>query len=291
MKYSCKIKKKEDNERDKIYALLLKSHEQITESNKRIALLEGEVAKMKNEKGTKNINNVANINNGTVNNINNNNNNNIILVGYGNEDLSKLCNAEILRAIQDGYNSLVSLSKTVHFNPKYPEYQNVYISNMKDSYAMMFNGNKWTLTTKADMIEKIYDDKKNYIEENLEQFVGSLKPSIKRALDNLLVSADDDDNEKVKTIKNNIKLLLYNEKQIGINSKEVYEANIKAAISNEILNITKINDSNSIICKLKSIKNTKDNNFDDEPDQIPEIKKVVKIVKKPTAKKVFVKNK
>jgi hypothetical protein len=38
---------------------------------------------------------------------------------------------------------------------------------MKDKYAMMHDGTNWTLTTKEDLINKIYDDKKNYIEENL----------------------------------------------------------------------------------------------------------------------------
>jgi hypothetical protein len=38
---------------------------------------------------------------------------------------------------------------------------------MKDKYAMMYDGKQWTLTTKEDLITKIYEDKKSYIEENL----------------------------------------------------------------------------------------------------------------------------
>ena len=50
------------------------------------------------------------------------------------------------------------------FNPDYPEYHNVYISSMKDKYAMMYDGHNWNLVMKKDLIDKIYDDNKNYIE-------------------------------------------------------------------------------------------------------------------------------
>ena len=156
----------------------------------------------------------TNINNGTVNNgiVNNGTVNNIILVGYGKEDLSKLNNADILKALQGGFYSTLKLTEAVHFNPKHPEYHNIYISNMKDKYAMMFDGNIWMLTTKEDLINQIYEDKKNYIEENLEEFIESLSESRKKALDRWLDT--DDDDAKIKEIKNNIKLLLYNSRKL-----------------------------------------------------------------------------
>jgi hypothetical protein len=284
MKYSCKIKKKEDNDRDKIYAMLLESNKRfavLEESNKR---LEEEVAKMKNTKGTRNTNNTANINNGTIN----INNNNIILVGYGNEDLSRINRTDILRAVQDGYGSVVSLSKTVHFNPKYPEYQNIYISNMKDIYAMMFDGDKWTLTTKADLVEKIYQDKKDYIEENLEEFVASLLPSRKRALERWLDTDEEDD--KIRKIKNDIKILLYNEKQLGIDSRELYESKIKAIKLVTGSDSVKPNRSQKV--KPSSIKNKmNDSNDDSSENDSAKNKKIIKLskplvttIKKPVVK-------
>jgi hypothetical protein len=81
------------------------------------------------------------------------------------------------------------------------------------------------ITTKKDLINKIYDDKKSYIEENLEAYIDSLHPSSevnlwsrKRALSRWL----DTDNEdvKVKEIKENIKLLLYNSKNMAIDNKD-----------------------------------------------------------------------
>ena len=65
------------------------------------------------------------INNGTIN-------NNIVLIGYGKEDLAKIDKKDILKSLKKGFYSTIQLTESVHFNPKYPEYHNVYISNIKD---------------------------------------------------------------------------------------------------------------------------------------------------------------
>ena len=203
---SCKIKQKNDDDKNIIYERLI----QLEEDNKK---LKKEMSYMKKHiKTTTNINNGSIINNiGTVNNLINPN---IILVAYGKEDFSKLDQREILKVLQNGYNSTIKLTEIMHFNPKYPEYHNIYISNMKDKYAMMYDGTYWTLTMKEDLINKIYDDKKNYIEENLDDFVKSLSVSRKNALERWLDI--EEDNQKIKEIKDNIKLLLYNSRKMPI---------------------------------------------------------------------------
>lgn len=35
------------------------------------------------------------------------------------------------------FNSTLKLTDTIHFNPKHPEYHNIYIPSMKDKYAMV----------------------------------------------------------------------------------------------------------------------------------------------------------
>jgi hypothetical protein len=173
MRDNCKIKKQNDNEKEDILDRLMK----LEEDNKRLIILEENEKKLVNDnkklkeenkkmktqikRVIKTTNIRPNINNGTVINAT------INLVGYGSEDLSKLDKTDILKALQTGYNSTVKLTEAVHFNPDFPEYHNIYISNMKDKYAMMHDGNQWTLTTKEDLINQIYEDKKNYIEENL----------------------------------------------------------------------------------------------------------------------------
>jgi hypothetical protein len=196
----------------KIYKRLL----ELEEKSKKIYVLEEENKKLKKavmslkktDIITKNVTN--NINNGIVAQIN--------LIGYGKEDLSKIDKKDILRAIQHGFDSTIKLTETLHFNPQYPEYHNIYITNMKDKYAMMYDGKEWNLIMKDDLINKIYDDKKNYIEENIDDFVDSLSVSRKRALERWIASDDNDD--RIVKVKTEIKLLLYNKRNLVIDSQE-----------------------------------------------------------------------
>jgi uncharacterized Zn-finger protein len=200
MKHSCKIKKKEDAKRDIILERLIK----LEEENKE---LKEEMKKMKQ------VNNITNnkINNGTIN---NGTINNIVLIGHGKEDLSKIDNKDILKCLKKGFYSTIHLTETVHFNPKYPEYHNVYISNIKDKYAMMYDGKEWSLTRKTELIDRLYEDKKNYIEDNMEYFLETLTRSQIRALERWLNT--DDEHDKIKEVKDKIKLLLYNKREVVI---------------------------------------------------------------------------
>jgi hypothetical protein len=158
----------------------------------------------------------------------------IITVGYGKEDLSKIDKKDILKAMQHRYNSAIKLTETLHFNPKHPEYHNIYITNMKDKYAMLFDGKDWNLTMKDELINKIYDDKKNYIEENIDEFIDSLSVSRKKALDRWLDT--DDNDERISKVKDEIKLLLYNKRNVALeklddNMKKINKKNIKRILN------------------------------------------------------------
>lgn len=213
--HTCKVKKNEDLNRNQIYERLIaleKKNEEFEKKNKEFEKenikLKRKVITLEKKLPTTKITN--NINNGIVAHIN--------LIGYGKEDLSKIDKKDILKAIQSGYDSTVKLTETMHFNPKHPEYHNVYITNVKDKYAMMFDGKDWNLTMKDELINKIYDDKKNYIEENLDEFIDSLSVSRKKALDRWLETNDADD--RISKIKNEIKLLLYNKRNIILDNQE-----------------------------------------------------------------------
>ncbi|VBB18937.1 hypothetical protein YASMINEVIRUS_1469 [Yasminevirus sp. GU-2018] len=224
MRSACRVKKEEDAKKDEIYERLLKVEEdnkRINEENKKLKQKVNTMEKkMKVTKRITNNTNNGTINNGTINNTLNQ----IVVVGYGHEDLSKLGKSELLKILQNGYHSTIKLTEAVHFNPKYPEYHNVYISNMKDKYAMMYDGAKWTLTMKESLINQIYEDKKNYIEENLEDFVKSLSVSRRKALERWLET--DDEDKKIKEIKESIKLLLYNNKNVPLATHKLTEPKI-----------------------------------------------------------------
>lgn len=204
IKNSCK--NKPDGDKEKIYEQLLvmkNEIEQLKKENKKLRKIQNNGIVAHNST----INSMTN--HGTVNNINN-----ILLIGYGKEDISKIDKNDLLKGIRSGFNSTLKLTDSIHFNPKFPEYHNVYISSMKNKYAMMYDGDDWTLVTKDELIDKLYDDKKNYIEENLDDFIESLSESQKKALERWMEL--DDDHIKVKQIKEKLKLLLYNKRDVPL---------------------------------------------------------------------------
>ena len=178
-----------------------------------IPKLQAEIMELKNK--NKQLESKSMVNNGTINNIgqiNDNSVTNYVLVGYGKEDMDRVDKNDLLKGMRSGFNSTLNLIDAVHFNPKYPEFHNVYISSMKNKYAMMYDGNDWTLVMKNDLIDKLYDDKRNYIEENLEDFIDSLTKSQINALDRWMNSGDD--HPYIRKVKNDIKLMLYNKRKM-----------------------------------------------------------------------------
>jgi hypothetical protein len=255
IRLACKVKKQDEQEKKHIYNKLVKLAEEnkklradhkkdMDELRKTISVIQ----KGGNGNGNGNVNNIDNSINNQLNNnidkqINNTNNGvvaNIILVGYGKEDMSKIDKNEMLNILRNGFNSTIKLTEEIHFNKKHPEYHNIYISNIKDKYAMIYDGKDWNIRNKDDVINMIYDDKKNYIEENLEEFVGSMTESRRKALDRWL--ATDDNDKKITRVKDEIKLLLYNKRVVAIETQNIIDANEKCNSSktNKKINSHKI---------------------------------------------------
>ena len=77
---------------------------------------------------------------------NNNTINNITLLNYKDTDVSHLTDEDYKKCIKKVCFCVMGLIEKVHFNPDKPENMNVYISNMKDKYMMIYQNNKWEPT-------------------------------------------------------------------------------------------------------------------------------------------------
>lgn len=218
IKNNCPIVKKNNKDKQIIYDKLIVMQKQIDElkyENNKLKIQTGGNL----EKQSKTINNTTNNNTTNHNTINHGIINNITIIAYGSEDIDKINIDQILKSIR-GYQTPVYLTDIIHFNPKYPEYHNVYIPSIKDTYAMVFDGNDWKLVQKNELIEELYDNKKEYIEENIEEFSKSLSESKLKALKRWLES-DDNGDKCIKKIKKDLELLLYNQRKIPIKTKKL----------------------------------------------------------------------
>src|SRR5579872_5992498 len=143
---------KKDEQQNEILQKLEQMQEKQNKLEKDNEELKKQVEKLTNEKKEVHVNNNNNntkvINNSkNINNVNKGVviNNNVTLVGYGDEDLDILSRHDIIKSLLHGRNAATKLTEVIHFNPQYPQFHNIYISNMKDKYAMKYDGEKWNM--------------------------------------------------------------------------------------------------------------------------------------------------
>jgi hypothetical protein len=162
----------------------------------------------------------------TGNNNSNNNNtiNNIQIVKFGSEDIKNiLSDKEIKKILNSKYQALEESIKQVHFNDDRPEYRNIYITNLRDDIAYVYNGNKFEAVQKHSVISELIDQHMNNIEVSLEDYKDKLPEKTAYILDKLLEklqdeetkTTDENNNKEYKNYRsykiNEIKLMIYNE--------------------------------------------------------------------------------
>ena len=106
------------------------------------------------------------------------------------------------------------LIKRIHFNPQKPENHNIYISNIKNKYIMTYDGIKWNLQSESETIEDLIDTNEFVLEQKLEEWVENGKdyPEIMNKFNRYLEKKENDD--VLNKIKNEIKLILYNNRKV-----------------------------------------------------------------------------
>jgi hypothetical protein len=167
----CKVKKTNDEEKEKIFKLLLEKDKErdkkINELEKQNKLFEKQ-NKMLMDKIDKliNINSKQSNSNNTITTTTNSNNtnntqNNIMMVNFGKEDLSVIDEKQFIdRVIKKPTLSGVKIPdevlKIIHFNPLYPQLSNIYISDINRDKCMVYEDGEWKLSN-VDNIPQIMD--------------------------------------------------------------------------------------------------------------------------------------
>jgi hypothetical protein len=167
----------------------------------------------------------------TLNKINNQLNNsgtinNITIIQLGHENLSEILNTKqkknILNRQAMSLNDLVDL---VHVSGKYKNFQNVYITNLQSTFAYKFDekANKFIAVNKNELLNDLVDSRMYDIEKFYEEVCPELEPKraeqIKKFIDRM--GDEEDDLKGIK--KEEIKLILYNNKDKIIKNSDSIE--------------------------------------------------------------------
>ena len=216
IKYTCKKNKDEDfqelarllNEKEKQLALKEQKME------KQLALketkMETEIKRMQKQidKLTNKLQ-IQNINQGIVQ--NGNNVINIQLLNHQDTDYSHLTPKDYINCIQDCNKCVKTLIEKVHFNANKPENMNIYLSNIKGKYLMIYKDNTWQIQDKKTQVDHLYDNNEFVLEAWYDEYKEKY-PSIIKSFQRYLQNRDGD--EALNNIKEEILVMLYNKRKM-----------------------------------------------------------------------------
>lgn len=199
----------------------------LEEDNKKLVQLEEcnkknseeiERLKAENINYKKIINNTQNVKIDTQNNVIFN------LVAYGQEDTSKITSGEFKRILNRGFNSVPAFLEKLHFDKNKPENHNVYISNMRDDHILVYDGEKWKLVDRDDMLQTIYDDKANILITKFKDMGVGLDENTIRMFNRFKKMYENEDDETaIKRIKKEMKSVMYNNREMVQKTKRIKE--------------------------------------------------------------------
>ena len=183
----------------------------------------------------------------TTNNTNMNNNNNIlthtnshnvqnIVVNmYGKENLTHITDPKLIYIMDRGFMSVSAYILLKYFSDKMPENSNVYSSDIKSKYIMVYDGKRWNIKDKADVIEHMYSVNCEELQDKFYEFKEADRIPMK-VMERFakFINAYEEDHIK-KEIKEDIKKILFNEREKSLKNKR-----IKAAIPLEVVGIPAI---------------------------------------------------
>ena len=205
IKYTCKNNKDED-----FKELVKLMNEKLCEQNTVIETMETQIEKRDKQiiklRQKLQINNIQNIQNNT-----NNNNIHVHLNSYKNTDLSVFNDADFVDCLKKYKNCVVKAIEKIHLNPEYPQNMNLYISNIKENYMMMFDDGKWTLKDRNKELQRIYEDKEEILDEWVET-KKSIDPNIIRMFNRYLELKETNDT-LIKDLLKDVKMMIYNNKE------------------------------------------------------------------------------
>ena len=212
IKYTCKKNKDEDfqelarllNEKDKQIVLKDKQMDnQLAVRDKKMEMMQKQIDKLTSKLQ------IQNINQGIVQ--NGNNVINIQVLNHSDTDYSHLTPKDYITCIKDCNKCVKSLIEKVHFNSNKPENMNIYLSNIKGKYLMIYKDNAWQIQDKKTQVDDLYDNNEFVLEAWYDEYKEKY-PDIIASFQRYLQNRDED--EMLNNIKEEILVMLYNKRKM-----------------------------------------------------------------------------
>jgi hypothetical protein len=155
----------------------------------------------------------ANIN--ITNNKNKITNNNLVvnINSFGNENLSHITKNDYKKYLSGLFSGFIKFIEKVHFDENMPENHNICITNLKSKYICVYDDSgKWIAKDKNETIDRFIDKKYNLLVNKLDEMDENNEIDEKTMNNFLRFTENYKDKEAQKITKNDIILLIYNNK-------------------------------------------------------------------------------
>lgn len=199
----CKKKKMKDeknNEKHTIEAVVNALNEHIAMQNEQIKKQSEQIEQLIKKAG---------------NNYDNSINFNVQMNEYNAYDMATLTDIDIIGCMKKNNMCIPALIEKVHLNPDNPCNRNIYISNFRNNYVMIYDGYKWNLTDNKFVIDELIDGKHFMLEQKISEWMEENKYTDAISRFKKYLDAVEND-EILNDIKKRIKHMLYNNRDLVI---------------------------------------------------------------------------
>lgn len=169
------------------------------------------------------------IGNNEVNHIENHNNTYIINVlvskDFATDGIADITVAEISKILESNQNIFHSLIELVNFNPNKPQNHNVYLPDLKSATGIVYENDVWINKKINEIVNRLLDAKIDDLNEILQEMQDCLRKKSIRKIKEALENADYTNIESRKKLVSYLKLVLYNNKDMIIKTRDIMEGN------------------------------------------------------------------
>jgi len=170
------------------------------------------------------VNNIQSIDNRTINNQNNHLSvdGDVKVVKFGNENLSYISDDLFKHILGRGFRSVGEFIEHSHFSREHPENHNIYIANIRDEYIVIYDGDKWTINQRDDIMEDIIYAKSDFLFSKFKELRAEMK---QHDIERFVRFMNERDNDRtMDRLKEEVKLQLYNNRRLPQKIRRQMEA-------------------------------------------------------------------
>lgn len=214
----CKTKKQQEQQEEDKFQIMINM---MNELKKVTTDQMNQIEELKKEISTSNTK--SNVVNNIINNQQNNINMNIHVNPYNDTDMNFLSVEDKKYILNKGYKAVENLIKMIHFNKDKPENHNIYISNIKDKYVLIYGGDDLMRQESDKIIDDMYDERTKYLLDEFNSLKNELDAPTKKKFENFINEMDED---KISNdIKKEIIMILYNNRKIIEETRKLIKVN------------------------------------------------------------------